>query len=593
MADPTPRRLRLAAVAAALAAAVAPAGVWAVRQVAAADPPAPGATGPAPPGSTTVGGMPLFATWPKDKSPEVVLVLTGQTHGYISPCGCSRPQKGGLERRFNFVQGLRAKGWPVVALDLGDLAPAKKVPAQELLKYRYMMSAMREIGYAAVGLGEHEFNQQLYELFARYPLQQPDAPPTILCANLLGMDSNSQPIPPEKMFSGAGKKLMVEAVEVAGKDAQGKTHLPVAVTAAVGKTEWDKLRKIDPSFAFADTTAALKQALGVMKDRTKQAGLNVLLFNGTKEDALKVSGAFPDFHVILCQSDDPEPPQFPTLTNNNRTFVVQVGQRGTNVGAVGVFKDANGGYELKYQLVPMTEEFLTPRTPEAEAANKALTQLEAYREEVKRLNLLAEFSKKPLPHPAMIQNPGQGIEYVGSGRCQACHPNEYNVWKASKHSHALEALDLNRELPKLARFDGECVVCHTTGFGYTTGFKNETDTPLLKHVGCESCHGPGGGHVNNPLNKKLSAALSPWKTNPPDKLPAKDALMKLAGLKPGDPPPVKLSADQQRLVTAVRSMCMKCHDQDNDPKFELESAMPKIWHSGFREAANGGLPGGN
>src|SRR5262245_23753911 len=49
-----------------------------------------------------------FKGWPK---PELVLVLSGQMHGYMLPCGCSRPQYGGLERRYNFLQKLQGRGW--------------------------------------------------------------------------------------------------------------------------------------------------------------------------------------------------------------------------------------------------------------------------------------------------------------------------------------------------------------------------------------------------------------------------------------------------------------------------------------------------
>src|SRR5262245_25400517 len=50
----------------------------------------------------------LFRDWPK---PDFVLMLTGEQHGYVLPCGCSSPQYGGLERRYNFLQTLKEKGW--------------------------------------------------------------------------------------------------------------------------------------------------------------------------------------------------------------------------------------------------------------------------------------------------------------------------------------------------------------------------------------------------------------------------------------------------------------------------------------------------
>jgi hypothetical protein len=54
--------------------------------------------------------------------PELVLVLSGEMYGFLMPCGCSRPQTGGLERRAELLARLRGKGWGVSAADLGDLA---------------------------------------------------------------------------------------------------------------------------------------------------------------------------------------------------------------------------------------------------------------------------------------------------------------------------------------------------------------------------------------------------------------------------------------------------------------------------------------
>src|SRR5262245_31839701 len=80
----------------------------------------------------------LFSGW---GSPELVLLLSGQQHGYVLPCGCSDPQYGGLERRYNFLQTLKGRGWPVVALDLGDIpqlqGPQHLPNVQGLLKYVY------------------------------------------------------------------------------------------------------------------------------------------------------------------------------------------------------------------------------------------------------------------------------------------------------------------------------------------------------------------------------------------------------------------------------------------------------------------------
>src|SRR5580692_9433932 len=37
----------------------------------------------------------VFPNWPKDRKPDFVIVITGQTDGYLQKCGCSDTQKGG------------------------------------------------------------------------------------------------------------------------------------------------------------------------------------------------------------------------------------------------------------------------------------------------------------------------------------------------------------------------------------------------------------------------------------------------------------------------------------------------------------------
>ena len=91
----------------------------------------------------------LFREWGK---PDLVLVLSAQQHGYLLPCGCSRPQIGGLERRYNFLQTLKARGWPVVPVDVGDVA--QRSGPQALLQYKTAMEARQQLGYLAVGLGK-------------------------------------------------------------------------------------------------------------------------------------------------------------------------------------------------------------------------------------------------------------------------------------------------------------------------------------------------------------------------------------------------------------------------------------------------------
>ena len=93
-------------------------------------------------------------------------------HGYIHPCGCSKPQYGGLIRRYNFIESLRAgiegkKGWDVIGIDLGELPQLQGIHAQSMLKYDLSMKALAKMNYRAVGIGKHEIHSPLGEALAQ------------------------------------------------------------------------------------------------------------------------------------------------------------------------------------------------------------------------------------------------------------------------------------------------------------------------------------------------------------------------------------------------------------------------------------------
>ena len=90
--------------------------------------------------------------------------------------------------------------------------------------------------------------------------------------------------------------------------------------------------------------------------------------------------------------------------------------------------------------------------------------------------------------------PPKDQKYVGKNTCAACHYSKYRTWKHEKHAKGFDIL------PKKYRTDPECLVCHTTGFGEPTGYK-DASTPQLAGITCETCHGPGSEHVK--LAQKL------------------------------------------------------------------------------------------
>jgi hypothetical protein len=529
-----------------------------------------------PPG---VGGVALFSTWPKNARPDAVIVLSGQTFGFVQPCGCSRPQMGGLERRANFMESLRKKGWRVAGADLGDIAPDRhpigpsgiiSSPEQTLLKYGATMNALRRMGYVAAGLGKTEFSAGLLKIVGEYSLQK-EQPPYLLAGNVLDKDGKT-PFPPPP----GGKRPLIGLIEIA--DFNG---LPVAIVGVVGKTIGEEAEKLDPQLSVKEANKWLKTAVDTLAAQPKKPAVHLLLYQGPADLAKLVAKDRPEFNVILCQSEESEPPQFPEFIDHpggSKTMIVQVGHKGRYVGAVGVFQSA-AGVELKYQLVPLGEEYITPNDPAAEKANRVLPILDEYALQVKKDNLLARIVQAP--HSAQIQAGNLNLTYVGSEKCARCHLAEHVKWSATPHGHALDALEKIAKRPALRNFDPECVVCHTVGFGYKTGYENAEKTPVLKHVGCESCHGPGSGHVADDKDEKLLKLLSPWKQGKADRLPDIATIEKIGKLGPIERGQVPLPPAQQQAINAISTHCMKCHDTENDPHFDLFKYWPKVNHSGL------------
>jgi hypothetical protein len=477
----------------------------------------------------------LFDKWGR---PDLVLMLSGEMHGYLQPCGCTNPQYGGLTRRYNLWQALQEQGWPVVALDLGDM-PQRSGP-QAMLKYTYGMRALDVMKYSAVSVGEIEMRWHLPNIIGEYALNNPT--PRILAGNIVQDQNFKDFISDSELAAGQKGVPKVGVVSLIGPSVEKQ------VTAA-----GLPLPKFKPGVPQI-LTAAL---VGLQK---KGADINVMLYQGTDKEAEKVAtfcqgqrqknAAFPQLDVILCLSDNPEPPGQPAKVGN--TLIVMVGHKGRFVGVMGVFRNNadNPPFKLEYQLVSIAPEFET-RANKVEG-HKLMELMKKYAEEVKTGNYLAKF--KQTEHP--IQLVFKNAQYVGSDDCKTCHKDAFKIWKGSGHAHAYKTLE-DAKNPSLRQFDGECVVCHTVGFNYKTGFRDLQKTAFLTDVGCECCHGPCSDHVANPRNADIHKEINPFKYR---------------GKEPEAAP------QNQARMQRIDNFCQKCHDLDNDVNWVFANSWPKIVH---------------
>jgi hypothetical protein len=493
----------------------------------------------------------LFRDWPKDRNPDLVLVLTGERHGYILPCGCSSPQVGGVERLYNFVRLLKEeRGWSVAALDLGD-NPQKEGPAQlpniqGALKYFYTMRAMEKIGFSATSFGEYEAALPLTTAIDQL-FQNPNLTlPTVLACNLHNREKlfkidDTEQIAAWKLVQPQGSKLQVGIIGAIGVEVgdaiEKQTGLPFDALADLIDPETKRPKP-------GRLPAALKDLNAHKPD------LRVLLYHGKPELGTKLAKAIPQFDVILCQSDAELAPSKVEQVGNT-TLVPGLGHKGKEIGVLGVYRTGNAKnpFEMRYQLVSLGEEYLTPK--DEEKGHPILKLMEEYTLELKTGDYLHKF---PRNRPIPAEFKGLDAEYVGSDACKSCHKHAYKIWADSKHANAYKTLE-EAQRPTNRQYDGECIVCHTIGFTQKTGFVDVKTTPKLMNVGCESCHGPGSAHIKAKHNLAIHDLMNPYKAKP-EETPAQNKVR----------------------VQRLNDFCQKCHDQENDVHWNFVKRWPEIEH---------------
>ena len=185
--------------------------------------------------------------------------------------------------------------------------------------------------------------------------------------------------------------------------------------------------------------------------------------------------------VVIC------PDEIHATVSEGGVLYIGCRSQGKALGVLALWMDVGGKLVRHYA----TELALTGDVGESEPIRRLLTdfyQNAAKESSTQHAGLFAE--------QLLEQQHGNG--YVSATVCQQCHQQEYLQWSATRHAFAYQTL-----LKKERYFDAGCVSCHTTGFGYPTGFQIDDQNSTLKGVQCETCHGPGKQHVGNPKKSNI------------------------------------------------------------------------------------------
>lgn len=537
--------------------------------------------------------LPDYKKWDK---PDIALVLSGQMHGFIDKCGCSDPQYGGLPRRYNFVQSLKAMKWDVVGVDLGEVAQLKGIHAQNLLKFDLAMKSLSFMNYRAVAVGKHEILSPIGEALTEIYDKNRTHPRLISLSHaeakkgeILHDELNLRQW---EIIVGPGPKIGVTSLM--GPDMRDLLQNQAKLL----KKNETELR--DALNAFADAGVEIgiilhhehpdvpknlegfQRMKAVESARAEQAKLCAKFCDDERAKNRKI----PPIMLMMVLTDEPEAPSLMRPIGGKMPGgIVEIGHKGKYVGLVGIYRERTG-YRLQYQTVRMGPEWETKKGEEKD--NQILALMEKYNEELKRQNMLAKYPRTP----HFNQLPDQGdtglkATFVGSERCMECHQEAAAAWtrdvgKAPSHFKATETLE-NLKFPAGRQHDPECMKCHTTGLMHPGGYNdlivglanwpNKPAAPInpkkfaahnesLRGVGCESCHGPASHHVKNPNDKDIHALMNPFKITEderkwvtvleknPGNAQAEAALKKLYQTSPA----------KRRMA----DMCTKCHDLEND-----------------------------
>lgn len=399
---------------------------------------------------------PLFNGWPK---PRVALFITGDQHGYIEPCGCTglENQKGGMARRHTFLKQLRdERGWKVLPIDVGN--QVQRANRQSEIKFQVSSSALRKMGYAAIGLGSDDLRMSSQAIIQE--LANNAGEPDYVSANAAVIDESLT------------QRFRVFTVE----------GTKVGITQVIDDDFFKRIA-VTPDITLTPSAKALTAAVAAMK----KAGVHyvVAMYHGSPDNAQKLVKAVPGVNLLVVGGSPGEPHVELQKIPGSDTRWLHVGQKGMHVTVVGLFADAKT--PVRYQRVPLTSEFADSK--------EMIELLGTYQKQLEDAGLRG-LDIKPLTHAT-------GYKFVGTDACKDCHTKAYEVWAKSPHAHATNSIK-SPPPPRDAvprHFDPECLSCHVTGWEpqkqlpFASGYLGINQTPNMLQSGCENCHGPGSGHV--------------------------------------------------------------------------------------------------
>ena len=361
----------------------------------------------------------------------ITFLITGDTQGYLVPCGCRVVPAGGLARRETVLKtlGRNKKNGMVVPVEIthgfADRGPGREILNREMGNFFNRHSYLVGIGGYDLLLGKKRLNAY--------------------CGNgaecFLAGDPAFQ-ASKEFRIGGWGfgpigaHGACLRLVFLAG-NVPGGVALPNPVEAL------KKEIMLHPADGYI--------VMGQFSPKTVGAIMK------TSKRIIAIIGQWRSSVTLVPQE-------------SKDRAMLYIGDRGRRAAILKVSRIAG-----RWSLLPSIF-YLGKIVPSEEKVKKEVAGVLVKVEQV-NAEALAQMHRKPL----------SGGGYVGAKACGRCHAKQYDFWKKTRHASATLDLSIDHQVKNPA-----CLECHSTGLGKEGGYpQGKTD---LSGVQCEACHGPGGGH---------------------------------------------------------------------------------------------------
>jgi len=375
-------------------------------------------------------------------SQSVTLVISGDTAGWIVPCGCTSAQSGGLLRRATLV-GNAGKTESTIVADVGGAASGisdyHRTKFESILRGELAMGlAAHNLGQSELALGPEVLKEIMTELYVPF-----------LSANTL--DSS-------------GAKICPSAITVT---CDGATYLLIGV--------------VDPSFAtpdvrVSDPKEAILKTIETLR-LPEWEGIFVLAYC-PQEKLMELASQLPEVDAIVggptgqTLSPQKKGATIVCSATNKGKFVVQLNRKEVASGWQATVVEVDASLQDQPMQVSNLNDF-------------------------RRRLADADFPAGSTAVGHFNSTGAEGdLHYSGNDSCLKCHVRDREHWTTTKHAHAWESLK-----PNQSHVDPFCQQCHTTGYAQSGGFQTISSSLSMVNVGCESCHGPSSLHVAEPARR--------------------------------------------------------------------------------------------